>query len=693
MLETVVLHLGALTEGLRVRWAWAENRIVLAERGLCHPDPSLGFEPQLRDIIERRPEAQNGFLPLDEPFTKEFQERLRHTAGQSAARVLYFNFSSCFSKLSVLPLLRSLLQDTFPQAKIRAFISLPRYDNTLEGQFAVAHFNGASPGVLWLGRQAENLICKYADGLKAVFSVFGRENVTCFMPDFDSGGQDFVKGIKNTTLASQAAFWRFAGVELPPEFITDAANGLACFWPQAELCLPPEFLAFCRVCNNLSKEKYTIFTSPWREQSARFVDWGDFFSVVSPKERAAFVAARTKDHLEAAALLGRDRLFAPVDENQPWEPFTGLTEETAFAVARRLTTDFAQECLAKFEAAPVQFLTTEQRICRRALHDVLDPPSAVPLSHRGRQPKVSVCTLAYNHAAFIGECIEGVIAQQTDFPIQHIIADDCSNDGTPDIILDYAARYPHIVPIFQPKRSRGRNNISTMFEMARTEYVALCDGDDFFTDPLKLQAQVDLLDANPEAGLCFHKVRVAYEGHTKPDRIYPPEEALPRGIRPFYYLVDLLRNNFIQTNSVMYRWRFRSGLPGWFRTDLTPADRYWHLLHAEMGKIAFIDKVMSVYRRHEKGAFYLSEVDKLKHRAKVGIREIEVYDVINKHFDRKYEPILLDLILHIYADCLLYDARQEEEGIVEEPMLFKLSDKYPEFTRHFLASVNMPPKE
>jgi hypothetical protein len=150
----------------------------------------------------------------------------------------------------------------------------------------------------------------------------------------------------------------------------------------------------------------------------------------------------------------------------------------------------------------------------------------------------------------------------------------------------------------------------------------------------------------------------------------------------------------MQTNSVMYRWRFRNGLPDWFRTDLTPGDWYWHLLHAEMGKIAFINTEMSVYRRHEKGVYWLSEVDAIKHRALVGMRELEVYDVINKHFDRKFESILLDLTNGVFADCLLYDTRQKEEAgaeadTAEEPVLNKLCDKYPDFARHFLDSLKI----
>jgi len=157
---------------------------------------------------------------------------------------------------------------------------------------------------------------------------------------------------------------------------------------------------------------------------------------------------------------------------------------------------------------------------------------------------------------------------------------------------------------------------------------------------------------------------VVYEDGSNREGLFPPERYLPRGVRPFYYLSDLIRHNLIQTNSVMYRWRFKDGLPDWFRTDIMPGDWYWHLLHAEQGKIGFINKVMSVYRRHGKGAYYLSEIDRLKHRARVGMSEMEVYDVINRHFGKRFEPELLKHAYGVFMDCRRYDReRAAEEGI------------------------------
>ncbi|MDR2124519.1 MAG: glycosyltransferase [Desulfovibrio sp.] len=305
-----------------------------------------------------------------------------------------------------------------------------------------------------------------------------------------------------------------------------------------------------------------------------------------------------------------------------------------------------------------------------------------------REPKLSVLTLTYNHADFIAQNIESVLAQQVNFPLQHIIADDSSDDGTQDIILDYAAKHPHIVPVFQEKRTYGPGNVRALFDRCRTEYAALCDGDDYFTDPAKLQTQVDFLDRCKDWGLCFHLTRVTYENQPEREHLYPPIDKLPRGVRPFYYLSDLIKWNMLQTSSAVYRWRFKNGLPDWYRSDLYPGDWYWHLLHAETGKIGFINKEMSVYRRQKKGVYYLSTVDRLRHRAEVGLKKIEAYDAINKHFSGKYASIMLDLINGVFADCLFYDVeRAEKEG--KEPVLNKLCDKYPDFARHFLNSLKL----
>lgn len=377
-----------------------------------------------------------------------------------------------------------------------------------------------------------------------------------------------------------------------------------------------------------------------------------------------------------------EQLFPDPDPEPDWEPFLGLTPESAFNVAERLDKDFARDRLLEFESVPSYYRNYEHRICLQALYDAVSDNSRFPFVRTRLEPKVSVLTLSYNHAEFIEDTIKSVIAQRTNFPIQHIIGDDSSDDGTQEIILDYASKYPHIIPVFQQKCSTGWLNIRTLFEMPRTPYVALCDGDDFFTDPEKLQKQVDFLETHKDCALCFHPVRVTYEDSLGGERIYPPPELLPRGIRPFYYLSDLIKCNLMQTNSVMYRWRFVKGLPDWFHSALFPADWYWHLLHAELGKIGFINTIMSVYRRHKNSAYYTAEIDRREHRYKTGFFELHTYRVVNDHFKGDYWNIISSIADGVLADMLVYSSKINDQTLLKE-----VADEFPLFVSHFLQKV------
>ncbi len=225
--------------------------------------------------------------------------------------------------------------------------------------------------------------------------------------------------------------------------------------------------------------------------------------------------------------------------------------------------------------------------------------------------------------------------------------------------------------------------MQVLFDACRSPFAAICDGDDYFTDPQKLQKQVDFLTANPDCGLCFHPVQVVYEDGTQRQRIHPPLELLPRGVRSHYYLADLLQTNIIQTNSVMYRWRFRDGLPAWFRSDLVPGDWYWHILHAEMGKIGFINEIMGVYRRHKSSVYYSVELDNtVEHRLKHGIKELAFYDAVNTHFSNKYLRRLQWFANGVFADLFNYQLKTDDSTALDEAI-----EKYPHFAAGFLKEI------
>lgn len=126
---------------------------------------------------------------------------------------------------------------------------------------------------------------------------------------------------------------------------------------------------------------------------------------------------------------------------------------------------------------------------------------------------VSICCITYNHAQFIRKCLDGFLMQKTDFPIEILIHDDCSTDGTTEIIREYEAKYPELIfPLYEEENQYQHGKAAEIdfynYRRARGKYIAYCEGDDYWTDPLKLQKQVDFMEANPEYSICFHDFQV-----------------------------------------------------------------------------------------------------------------------------------------------------------------------------------------
>ncbi|MBE6319857.1 MAG: glycosyltransferase [Bacteroidales bacterium] len=129
-------------------------------------------------------------------------------------------------------------------------------------------------------------------------------------------------------------------------------------------------------------------------------------------------------------------------------------------------------------------------------------------------PLVSICCITYNHAQFIRKCLDGFLMQQTDFPIEILIHDDCSTDGTTEIIKEYEARYPKLIfPIYEDVNQYQNGKSAEIdlynYRRARGKYIAYCEGDDYWTDPQKLQKQVDFMEENSDYSVCFHDCMVS----------------------------------------------------------------------------------------------------------------------------------------------------------------------------------------
>lgn len=209
--------------------------------------------------------------------------------------------------------------------------------------------------------------------------------------------------------------------------------------------------------------------------------------------------------------------------------------------------------------------------------------------------KVSIVTISYNQEKYIEDALKSFVTQKTDFSFEIIIADDQSSDGTQAIIKKYEKKYPHLFNNILRKKNVGAiPNLIDALSRTQGRYVALCEGDDYWTDETKLQKQFDFLEAHPDHSVCFHPVRVFFENSEKDDVIFPTR-------KDGFTTLELLKENFIQTNSVMYR--KRDDYDDLAR-DVMPYDWYLHSYHAKDGKIGFINEVMSAYRRHADGMWW-----------------------------------------------------------------------------------------
>jgi glycosyltransferase involved in cell wall biosynthesis len=223
------------------------------------------------------------------------------------------------------------------------------------------------------------------------------------------------------------------------------------------------------------------------------------------------------------------------------------------------------------------------------------------------EPLVSIICDCYNHEKYINDALDGFIMQKTNFAFEVLIHDDASTDKSKDIIEKYAKKYPNIVfPIYQEvnQYSQGISIWKNyQFSRAKGKYIALCEGDDYWTDPYKLQKQVDFLEANEDYAICFHEIMVQ-----KDDELV--ENYITKVPKNTTTLDDISRGNYIQTCSTVLRKDFVD-FPDWFSSKLNAGDYPLYLLLSRFGKIYFINEKMCVYRVHAGGIYSSADVEKL----------------------------------------------------------------------------------
>ena len=249
---------------------------------------------------------------------------------------------------------------------------------------------------------------------------------------------------------------------------------------------------------------------------------------------------------------------------------------------------------------------------------------------------VDVNLITYNHEKYVAKAIESILQQKTSFVYRLIIGDDCSTDKTQSIIREYADKYPERIQTVLLAEHRGiqhKNRIGIeVLRLNTAKYVALLDGDDYWTDPYKLQKQVDFLEGHPECSMCFHNVQMFYDDGSQPSKnLHPPNQ------KNFATVEDVINGLVPLPCTAMFRTKLLGDLPDSFY-KVPNADWMMWVILGQQGYIGYLGEVMAAYRAHAYGIW-----SRLTGQQRV-TNHIETYKAINAQLNYKYDRRISQII-------------------------------------------------
>lgn len=269
--------------------------------------------------------------------------------------------------------------------------------------------------------------------------------------------------------------------------------------------------------------------------------------------------------------------------------------------------------------------------------------------HEIDQPLVTIGSITYNHAPYIRECLDSLLSQQTNFPFEIVVNDDCSTDGTTEIVREYAEKYPKIIKPIYHEENQYTKGVRGMFEhfvipTARGKYIAICEGDDYWNDPLKLQKQVDYLESHPDVGMVYSDFNILNQksGKIYPSRFkYSPKKFKSRYSSPEEFV---LLKGYVAPPSWVFR---RANLTQDLVSSLDGTFvKFTHFLVTT--KVHVFDEAMVTYRILEESASHSKNYEKIYRRAvdllETQLKLIERYNlnrqIIDKCLITHYNAIL-----------------------------------------------------
>lgn len=265
---------------------------------------------------------------------------------------------------------------------------------------------------------------------------------------------------------------------------------------------------------------------------------------------------------------------------------------------------------------------------------------------QAKLPVVSVCMITYGHEKYIEEAINSVLIQECDFEFELIISNDCSPDATDSVIENIISSHPLSYRI---KYIRHEKNLGMMpnflftLEQCNGFYIAICEGDDFWTDKLKLQKQVDFLRENEDCSLCFHNASV-YNEITNQTKLF-----VNKYHKSFYTAEDILENWLIPTASMLFVNVLKQDKLPQFFAKAMHGDLALQLFLYEFGNFGLLNENMCTYRINENGATQtiFKEIN-YKYMYLQQLEEMKIY------FNGKYNRFFNKSIIHIYQNLIVY---------------------------------------
>lgn len=278
---------------------------------------------------------------------------------------------------------------------------------------------------------------------------------------------------------------------------------------------------------------------------------------------------------------------------------------------------------------------------------------------------VSIICNTYNHEKYIREALESFVMQKTDFAFEVLIHDDASTDNTADIIREYEAKYPELIkPIYQAENQYSQNiPIGAKYQVPRIKgkYVALCEGDDYWTDPYKLQKQVNALEAHPEVDICAHAAAKVLAGTGEVVAVIAPPYANMEVI-PVEQVI-LGGGGFVVTNSLMYRTELYRDVPK-FR-QMMNIDYALQVHGALRGGMLYLTDNMACYRWQSEGSWSIRMAE-----------DIARYEAWTKNVLAMLRQMDEDT-KRLYHDAIDWSCRSSEFSILERQGNYAVMRKAP----------------